>query len=56
MHCLEVIVARNERAAAREEAYANNDHDLGRATEIAMANPYITLNYARTYTSALKEN
>ena len=34
MHCLEVIIARNERAAGREEAHAVNDGNLTLAQSI----------------------
>lgn len=37
MHCLEVIVARNERAAAREEAHAVNDGNTEQALKIGRA-------------------
>jgi hypothetical protein len=37
VHSLEVIVARNERAVAREEAHAFNDHDFNRVQAIQRA-------------------
>ncbi len=56
MHCLEVIVARNERAAAREEAHAVNDGNHDRAIEIALANPKLSPNYEAAYHAAREEN
>lgn len=55
MHCLEVIVARNERAAAREEAHAVNDGNTELAIAIALENP-ITDNYSAGYHAAREEN
>lgn len=55
MSSLEVLVARNERAAAREEAHARLDGNPVLAGAIARANP-ITTSYASAYSAAVKEN
>jgi hypothetical protein len=55
MHCLEVIVARNERAAAREEAHAVSDGNWDEAARIALANFDLTNNYMRAYERAREE-
>jgi hypothetical protein len=55
MHSLEVIVARNERAAAREEAHAVNDHNMDRVRRIADANPDTSDNYRAAYSRAREE-
>ncbi len=56
MHCLEVIIARNERAAAREEAHARNDHNTSLERQIADANPVLTDDYCAAYKRAREEN
>lgn len=57
MHCLEVIVARNERAAARAEGHASNDGNWQRAFDIARATPMsaLTPNYVDAYSKAREE-
>jgi hypothetical protein len=57
MHCLEVIVARNERAAAREEAHALLDGNNELHRRIA-TNPdnESTVNYVNAYVRAVKED
>ncbi len=54
MHCLEVIVARNERAAAREEAHAANDGDWSLAKQICDAAP-VTPQHAAAYNAARRD-
>jgi hypothetical protein len=58
MHCLEVIIARNERAAAREEAHADTDWDADLAAAICYADPVTdehSTNYQRAYERARQE-
>lgn len=57
MHCLEVIVERNEQAAAREQAHARNEGNLALAGRIATANAltYWTKTYRAAYDAAIKE-
>lgn len=57
MHALEVIVARNERAAAREAAHAFNDGDFTLYCAIRDALEQTTSdNYSAAYVRAKEEN
>lgn len=57
MHCLEVIVARNERAAGRELGHADNDHDFSKATQILDASPvHLSSEFIAAYWAAREEN
>jgi hypothetical protein len=54
MHCLEVIVARNDQAAGREAAHAFNDGD-DRMIRIVEAGP-VNDAFRRGYLGARKED
>jgi hypothetical protein len=49
MHCLEVIIERNDYAAGREEAHAVNDGDRDKLARIVLANPLPSAAYVNGF-------